>query len=362
VLTDDLETVRFTDFDGGLPGGFTAHPKRHPGTGELHAAGYWWQRPGIVDYVVVGLDGSVVHHAAIPTPGNPMVHDCSITDTAMVIYDLPCTFDLQAGLEGWPFPYRWNPDHAARLGVLPLRGSADQVQWFQIDPCYVFHPINAYDVGTRVVIDVIRHPKVFATDLWGPNEGAPATWRYVLDRATGTATEQQLDDRPLEFPRIDERVVGRQHRYSWAVEISLAPDGDVLWPGTGLVRRDQASQTSTLRTFGPGRTVGEAVFVPRSPDAGADDGWYLAFVHDAATDRSELVVLDGQGWSDEPVAVVHLPARVPLGFHGSWVPSVAEEPPPPTTSTPTIPPTTTPTQPPAAAPAQPLSGNPTFTG
>lgn len=356
-LTDELDTIRFSDFGGTLPHGFTAHPKRDPRTGQLHAASYWWQRQKVVDYTVVGVDGRVLHQAAIPVPGNPMVHDCSITETSMVIYDLPCTFDLDAGIAGWPFPYRWDPAYRARLGVLPLSGTAADVQWFEISPCYVFHPINAHDHGTTVVIDVIRHPKMFATDFFGPNEGAPAIWRYVLDRATGKATETPLDDRAMEFPRVDERLVGRAQRFSWAVEVGLDADGDVVWPGTGLVRHDARTGTSEVRTFGPGRTVGEAVFVPRAPDAAEDDGWYLAFVHDAATDRSELVVIAGQDWLGEPVATVHLPARVPLGFHGNWVPT-APPVPPTTTTTTSVPPG----DPADAVPAQPVPGSATFTG
>jgi carotenoid cleavage dioxygenase len=337
-LTDELDTVRFTDLDGTLAHGFTAHPKRDPRTGQLHAANYWWMRPNVIDYTVVGADGRVVHQVDIPVPGNPMVHDCSITATSMVLYDLPCTLSVPAALGGWPFPYRWDPAYGARLGVLPLGGAAEEVQWFEIEPCYVFHPINAFDDGPRVVIDVVRHPKMFATDFFGPNEGSPAIWRYVLDRSTGSAFGAPLDDRALEFPRVDERVIGREHRYSWTVEVGLGDGGEVLWPGTALVRHDARTGTSETRTFGPGRTVGEAIFVPRSSDAAEDDGWYLALVHDAATDRSELVVIAGQDWLGEPVATVHLPARVPLGFHGSWVPAPrGSEPPPSSTTTTTTP-------------------------
>jgi carotenoid cleavage dioxygenase len=266
----------------------------------------------------------VSHQVDLDVPGNPMIHDCSITETAMVIYDLPCTFDLDAAMAGASLPYRWNESHGARLGVLPLRGDASALRWFDIEPCYVFHPINAFDDGEVVVIDVVRHPKMFDHDHLGPNEGMPVIWRYELDRATGRATERQLDDRAVEFPRVDERLVGRHHRYSWAVTLEADANGaGVAWPGAGLVRHDAVTKESQVRPAGPGRTVGEAVFVARADDAVEDDGWYLALVHDAATDRSELVVLDGQDWLGDPVATVALPARVPLGFHGNWLPTVS---------------------------------------
>ena len=33
----------------------------------------------------------------------------------------------------------------------------------------------------------------------------------------------------------------------------------------------------------------------------------------------ELVIIDASDVTAEPVARVHLPVRVPAGFHGSWI-------------------------------------------
>ena len=62
---------------------------------------------------------------------------------------------------------------------------------------------------------------------------------------------------------------------------------------------------------------GEAVFVPAG--TGEDAGWLMCYVYDAALDRSSFVVLDASDITKPPVAVVPLPARVPLGFHGNWI-------------------------------------------
>ncbi|CAN5799296.1 carotenoid oxygenase family protein [soil metagenome] len=326
-LSDELETLCYSDFDGTLPHGYSAHPKKDPATGELHTMGYYWGRPEVVEYTVTGVDGRIRHRVDIPVPGSPMLHDCSITESSVVVYDLPVTFDLDAAMSGRSFPYAWNDEYGARVGVLPLGGQPDQVQWFEVEPCYVFHPLNAYDDGDTVVLDVVRHPKMFATDHQGPNEGTPSLWRWTVDRAAGKVREEQLDDFALEFPRVDERVVGRRHRFGWATglglvdgDLGLATD-DVAWDAGGLVRYDNRTGDREVVGFGAGRTAGELVFVPRSADAAEDDGWYLTLVHDRSTDRSELVVLDASAPSEPPVARVHLPARVPLGFHGNWVPT-----------------------------------------
>lgn len=51
-----------------------------------------------------------------------------------------------------------------------------------------------------------------------------------------------------------------------------------------------------------------------------DDGWLLSYVSDRAAGRSELVILDARDMTEQPVARVLLPARVPAGFHGNWIP------------------------------------------
>ena len=123
-LTDELETVARSDFDGTLPGSFTAHPKRDPQTGELHAVVYYWEWD-YIQYVVVGVDGRVRKSVNVPVPGGPMVHDCGLTESRVVLFDLPCTFDLELAMHGASLPYRWNPEYGARVGLLPREGEAD---------------------------------------------------------------------------------------------------------------------------------------------------------------------------------------------------------------------------------------------
>jgi carotenoid cleavage dioxygenase len=62
------------------------------------------------------------------------------------------------------------------------------------------------------------------------------------------------------------------------------------------------------------------VFVPARPDAAEDDGFVLAYVYDAERNGSDVVILHAQDFESGPVATVHLPERVPYGFHGSWLP------------------------------------------
>ncbi len=77
---------------------------------------------------------------------------------------------------------------------------------------------------------------------------------------------------------------------------------------------------SWTHELGAGCQAGEPVFAPLPGAAGEDEGWILTFVYDPATDRSDLVIIDAQEFDKPPVARIHLPTRVPFGFHGSWIP------------------------------------------
>lgn len=311
----ELDTVQVSSFDGTLPYAFTAHPKRDPRTGELHAVVYYWGWGDQVQYLVVGTDGRVRHTVDIPLPGAPMVHDMSLTERYAVVYDLPCTFELEAASAGSPLPYRWNDAYVPRLGLLPRDGSAEDIAWCETDSCYVFHPLNAYDLPDgRVVIDVVRHPRMFATEQRGPLEGPPVLERWIADPATGRTSTTRLDDRAVEFPRIDERLTGQPHRYGYVAGLRSG------FEQGGIVRYDLETGTQEVRDEGDGFGFGEAVFVPRHAAAAEDDGWVVALRLDRAADRSDLVVLDAQDLTGDPVATVHLPARVPAGFHGNWCP------------------------------------------
>jgi carotenoid cleavage oxygenase len=351
-LTDELETVGPSDFCGTLFGGYTAHPKRDPATGELHAVSYNPMRGNIVQYTVTGVDGKVRRTVNIRLNAQTMMHDFSLTEKHVVLYDLPVALDLGMSLTSRPakavagmltrlaerhaapdfvvraimrgsersgppsggMPYRWAPERQARVGVLPREGTASEIRWFEVPQCYVFHPLNAYDDGERIVLDVVRHASVFNSGLRIVPE-APSLDRWTVDLTAGKVTEERLDDTAQEFPRVDERLVGRRYQYGFAVCYS---DGAGGTPDA-ILKHDVTTRRTEKVSFGSGREPGEFVFVPSTPDAAEDDGVAMGFVYDRSSDRSDLVLLDGQ--TLETVATVHLPARVPHGFHGNWVPA-----------------------------------------
>ena len=322
-MSYDLEPLGVNRFNGTLDGPFTAHPKYDPATGELHAMNYHW--PDLIDhvnYTVVGGDGTVTKQLAIPVPDMPMMHDMSLTDTYVVVYDLPVTVSMNVLADGYGFPFAWNPNRAARVGLLPRLGEADDIIWCDVEPCYVFHPLNAYDApdGT-VVIDLCRYDDLMVNDRLGPFTEAPPTLdRWVIDPEARKVTETRIDDRPQEFPRHNPRVGLKQHRYGYTSEVKY---GEANLHGATL-KTDFDSGTTMAHEYGVGRGGAEPVFVPKADATAEDDGWILAVVYDATTDGSELNILDANDLSE--VARIELPQRVPFGFHGNWVPDTSVTP------------------------------------
>jgi carotenoid cleavage dioxygenase len=313
-LDYELETVGRMNFNGGLTGGFSAHPHLDPDTGDLHTAVYspMWQH---IQYVRVDASGHVSKTVDVPTPGRPMVHDCMFTENYFILLDLPVTLNEGAMVEGLPFPYLWDPEYGARVGLLPRDGDADDVTWHEVELCYVFHPMNAFeDERGRVVMDVVRHPRMFASDRHGPNEGRTRLDRWVIDPASARVSECCLDEHPQEFPRLDERRAGKPYRFGYTTEIG---QGLV---GQGLRKHDLREGRVTVHDPGPNRHFMEPVFVPRQDAAEEDDGWVMAYVHDAEQGAGEVVILNARDFDGEPVATISLPRRVPYGFHGNWVP------------------------------------------
>lgn len=358
-LTDELDTVGTCDFDGTLAGGYTAHPHRDPRTGELHAVSYSFARGRTVQYSVIDTRGRARRTVDIEVSGSPMMHDFSLTEKYVVIYDLPVTFDpVQALPQAMPrwlgvparlamqsligrvrvpspinammnrspkhsdrMPYAWNPGYPARIGVMPREGGNADIRWFEIEPCYVYHPLNAYsemrDGAEVLVLDVVRYSRMFDRDRRGPGETPPTLDRWTINLATGAVATECRDDQPQEFPRINEDHLGDKHRFGYTVGAYFAGGASALY------KHDYATGAREVAPLDPDLLLGEMSFVP-NPAAAADqraedDGVLMGYGYHRGRDEGQLVLLDAG--TLEPVATVHLPQRVPMGFHGNWAPA-----------------------------------------
>ena len=144
----------------------------------------------------------------------------------------------------------------------------------------------------------------------------------MVNLATGAVSSERLDDRSQEFPRINETVLGSRHRFGYTVGI----DGGFVDQGrskmrSALYKHDFATGSSLVAPIDPEVLIGEMSFIPRpgeSANPAEDDGVLIGYGHHRGHDEGQLVLLDAQ--TCESMATVHLPQRVPMGFHGNWAP------------------------------------------
>lgn len=313
LLTKDLSTVGPHDFDGRLDTWMTAHPKIDPATGKMHFFGYGFADP-LLTYHVADADGRLVHSTAVDIPVATMIHDFAITETDVVFWIGPILFGVEGSVPG--FPYGWDPDGGpTRVGVMPLDGDGADMRWVDMEPSFVFHGTNAHRDGDDVVLRVNKLDSAFgpAGDLV---PSRLTEWRIGTGGADLTLHEEQLNDVDMDLPSIDRRHTGRDNRHAWYV--TTDDTGDWGFEFAGTLHRDLRTGREQVWDPGPHERAGEVFFV--AAGEGEGEGWLLTFAYDRTTDTSALAILDAQDVAAGPVARIHLPVKVPFGFHGLWVP------------------------------------------
>jgi carotenoid cleavage dioxygenase len=212
----------------------------------------------------------------------------------------------------------------SRFGVIPRYGAGEEVRWFDAEPCFIYHSVNAWDDGDEVVMDVCRVAKPEPrSDLDGPLAQMLSylrldahLHRYRFDLRTGRTREEMLDDDNAEFPSIHQGRVGEKTSYAYTMHIS--PEKSLLFDG--LMKYDVRSGSAETYWYGDGRWGSEAPFAPRPGSIEEDDGYLLSYVYDERENRSDVEVLDARDVTAGPLCTIRLPVRVPLGFHATWVP------------------------------------------
>ena len=186
-LSKDLDTIGAYNYDGKLATGMTAHPKTCAETGELLFFAYTMMPP-YVTYHRVSANGELLQSEPITVKGATMVHDFNITSNYVIFMDLPLVWNLENMSAG--LPIQWSDEYGARLGVMPRNGSDKDVVWYDIDPCYVYHPLNAYEEGDDIVIDVCR-----MAHSMKPGAGGSTAGSAPMDHSSISAARKRTSDR-----------------------------------------------------------------------------------------------------------------------------------------------------------------------
>ncbi len=316
-IDQDLNSLNTKPFYGNSNEGFTAHPKIDPDTNEMHAMCYDYANNfDTVNYVVIDQNGSHKKTQSIPFESRSMMHECAITKNYMLVFDLSVVFDLYKLGRGY-FPFSWDDNPQSRIGLLSRNGDSNEVKWFEIDRTYFFHTFNAHeDANGNVIVTAAAYGRLFDTDWNGPfTESPPQLTKWELNTKSGQAISTKLDDRSVEFPRINPSLVGKSNRYAYALASSNPKEPDF----NEVVKYDFKNDTSEVYEYGPGKFGAEPVFVAAEGAKSEDEGYLLSLVYNQETDKSDLIILNAKEPKSGPLAAIHLPQRVPYGFHGEWV-------------------------------------------
>ncbi len=314
-----LKTKSEYDFGGSLKHNFTAHPKIDVRTGELICFGYRYEKPPFIHYSVFNKHGKMEQSIPIEIDRPVMMHDFAITENYSIFMNLPMFFERKNLFVG-KSPFQFEKNTPSRFGLVPRKGKNTKLMWFEAESCFVFHSLCAFEEGDDVVLlgcRYARFPQAPAFSLTtdkhtgkGRDPDIPYLHEWRFNTKTGATKERSLDDRPSEFPRINDRFVGQKVDFGYAMTDDRK----------SLVRFDLREGKSQRHSHGKGRLGEEGVFVEAAKSNEENDGWILSYVYDSGSNQSELVVIDAKDFSSKPIARIQLPVRVPFGFHGTWIP------------------------------------------
>jgi carotenoid cleavage dioxygenase len=304
--------------------GISAHTKLDLATGELLFFNYSLHAP-FMHYGVVDAHNKLVHYMPIPLPGPRLPHDMAFTENYAILNDLPVYWD-PALTERGIYAVRFFDQQKSRFAIVPRRGTPDQIKWFEADPTYVLHWLNAYEEGDEIILD-----GYFEDDPTPPpNADAPAGYAHMMgfldlhafkshlhrwrfNMRTGQTTEQRLDPRILEFGMFNQTYAGKPYRYAYSV---TGKPGMFLF--TGFVKHDLVTGQSWSVNLPDGAYASEAPFAPRVNAKDEDDGYLVSFITNETTGESECLLIDCKNFEAGPVCRIRLPHQLCSGTHSTW--------------------------------------------
>ncbi len=103
------------------------------------------------------------------------------------------------------------------------------------------------------------------------------------------------------------------------MSVRPSPKKGIRSKGTGRSLFASSAPTTSsawLRSLAMTRGSGSSPAIVRSIK---DDGWLVGLVHNRQSGRAEFHVINADDFTGPPQAVVHIPVRIPAGFHGNWI-------------------------------------------
>lgn len=320
-----LDTIGEETYGGAITTTFSAHPKVDQVNGEMINIGTIARdkgRSAEIHYDIFDFDGKPIRSEIIPVPHQALMHTFFVTANYVVFPVTPLEINVERALSGGPMT-AWVPDRPTKLGVMPRRGSAKDIRWYEAEPRHMMHEANVWEEGNRLVAHVAAaEGTALFPDIHGRRrshrETRQSLRRWCIDLTTDTdmVREEIVNDRDIQFPRPDDRLMTRPSSYALSNSNLNSADGRVDGMDS-VLRVDTATGAEDIYHFGDGAAAGELIFAPRVGGTGELDGYALTLVHQAAAETT-LAVFDVRDLSAGPLAEVKIPFRIPSGFHCNY--------------------------------------------
>ncbi len=324
AINKNLETIGEWDFNGQLEQSMTAHPKLDPKTGELHFYRYSFFNTPYLHYYIADKNGNIIRETPINVPKPVMFHDMVITENYAVFFDCPLVFNLQQAKEN-NNPFIWQPEEGTTIILVDRHDRNKQPIYLKTDAFWVWHFMNGFEANHQLFVDFLAYPKIQLESNWESMlTHSSKLQRLTINLETHAMDFEDLDDRSVELPAINQNYLGTAYQFGYApyYDSELSSRKKVPNLSPSLIQYDLVKKTHKIHQFKPGCYGGEAAFIPQPNGQSELDGYVVTFVYNENTNTSDFVIIDPRNFESEPLATVHLPVRVPSGFHGNWIANV----------------------------------------
>lgn len=341
-----METIGRVLFDGKYDGSMSAHPKVHPNGNAYYVSYSFYSNRSPCTVQVVDSKGDMIRSYPVKVSRKTFMHDMQITNKYIVVLELALVFNPENMVKNGGGPIVFAKDSYTRFGLIPIDAHDDsEIRWFRLEESFhMFHTAAAYEDGDEVVVWGCMMEEIDLSLEEDSDYTESFLGRIIINTSTGKVTRDLFKVNGLpkdgqesaniaEFPTINPSKTGVGARYTYIVcfEKSQTPGNETS--ATGVVKFDMMKcrevgtirfQSSSDRNEVHG---GECVFVAREGAVEEDDGWLVTLTvvygenvpDKSCGESSELRVYNAKTMDSEPVAIIHSPIRMPLGFHSAFV-------------------------------------------
>lgn len=320
-IDKNLDTIGEWNFQGQLEQSMTAHPKLDPKTGELHFYRYSFFNAPYLHYYIADQNNTIIRETAIDIPRPVMFHDMVLTENYAIFFDCPLVFNLEQAKANKK-PFLWQPEQGTTIILVDRHDSNKKPIYIKTDPFWVWHFMNGFEENEKIVIDFVHYPEInMESHVRAILSNKSNLQRMSIDLKTHAIVSEKLDDHYVDFPTINNEKLGQAYRFGYAPHIDTEILSKKQIPNyfPSLIQYDLAKNNHKIHQFKPGCYGGEAAFIPSGNGQSELDGYVVTFVYNENTQTSDFVIIDPNNFQSEPIATIHLPVRVPSGFHGNWI-------------------------------------------